>query len=125
MKGWQTRTFTEKMSVHHREMGRAKHSPLRMKFEIGKLDYALGGHPLWEFFRSAYQVTKPPLILGGIMILLGYLSSMLQRSERSVSPELMQFRRSEQMRRLQRFLLRRGPVSHAEHRSGGVGNDVG
>ncbi len=86
MKGWQTRTFTEKFSRHHREMGSAKHGPLRMKFQIGKLDYALGGHPLWELFRCAYQTTKPPLLLGGAMILFGYMSSMLRGVERPVSP---------------------------------------
>lgn len=108
MKGWQTRTFTEKVSAHHREMGSAKHGPLRMKFNIGRLDYALGGHPLWELFRCVYQATKPPLLLGGAMILFGYMSSMLQGLERSVSPQLLQFRRREQMARLRRLLSRSG-----------------
>ena len=100
MKGWRSRTFTQKVCLHHRKMGGAKHSPLRMKFEIGKLDYALGGHPLWEVFRTAYQLTKPPLILGGVMISAGYLSSMLRRVQKPISPELVRFRRGEQMKRL-------------------------
>jgi glycosyltransferase involved in cell wall biosynthesis len=103
MKGWRTRTFTEKVCSHHRKMGGAKHSPVRMKFEIGKLDYALGGHPLWEIFRAAYQLTRPPLILGGVMISAGYLSSMLRRLEKPISPELVRFRRGEQMKRLRRL----------------------
>jgi poly-beta-1,6-N-acetyl-D-glucosamine synthase len=106
MKGWRTRTFTEKICLHHRKQGTARHSLTQMKFAIGKLDYALGGHPLWEIFRSAYQMTKPPLIAGGVMIFAGYFLSMLCRVERPVSAELVKFRRREQMKRLRGFVLR-------------------
>jgi glycosyltransferase involved in cell wall biosynthesis len=105
MKGWQTRTFTDKVCFHHRKMGAAKHGACRMKFEIGKLDYTLGGHPLWEMFRSVYQLTKSPVIVGGAMIFAGYFWSALCRSERPVSAGLVEFRRSEQMKRLRRFFL--------------------
>src|SRR5258707_4795549 len=103
MKGWQTRTFTEKICEHHRVMGAAKHGPLKMKFEIGKLDYALGGHPIWELFRTAYQMVKPPILIGGLMILAGYLSAFLRRAPRPVSDEVVAFRRLEQMKRLRRL----------------------
>jgi hypothetical protein len=105
MKGWRTRTFTEKTCSHHRKMGGAKHGPARMKFEIGKLDYALGGHPLWELFRVAYQTTKSPMFIGGLMIFAGYFSSMLRGVKRPVSDELVRFRRAEQMKRLRRRFL--------------------
>lgn len=104
MKGWRTRTFPEKTCSHHRKLGGAKHGPARMKFEIGKLDYALGGHPLWELFRVAYQLTRSPFVIGGVMIFAGYFSSMLRGAKRPVSDELVRFRRAEQMKRLrQRF----------------------
>jgi len=104
MKGWQTRTFTERICEHHRAMGTAKHSPLKMKFEIGKLDYALGGHPIWEIFRAGYQLSKPPILAGGIMIFAGYFWSMIRNRQRPVSMELVRFRRREQMKRLRTFL---------------------
>jgi glycosyltransferase involved in cell wall biosynthesis len=120
MKGWRTRTFTDKVSTHHREMGSAKHGPLRTKFNVGKLDYALGGHPLWEAFRCLYQTTKPPYVLGGMMIMVGYTSSLLAHRERSISPALVAFRRHEQMARLRRFLLpgRRAEIGSAPPSSG-------
>ena len=107
MKGWATRTFTEKYCEHHRKMGTAKHGAIKMKLQVGKLDYALGGHPLWEVFRSMYQLTRPPFIIGGVMIFAGYFGSMLRRAERSVPKEFVQFRRREQMLRLQKFIARR------------------
>lgn len=113
MKGWQTRTFTEKFCEHHRVMGAAQHSALKMKFNIGKLDYALGGSPLWELFRTTYQMTKPPYFLGGALILAGYAWSAVRRVRRPVSDELVRFRRREQMRRIGRLFRRRSAASEA------------
>jgi hypothetical protein len=104
MKGWQTRTFPEKIFLHHRKMGTAKYSALRAKLKDGEKDYVLGGHPLWEIFRAVYQLANPPYILGGCALLLGYVWSMTRRRKRSVSKELMSFRRNEQMTRLKMFL---------------------
>jgi len=107
MKGWKTRTFTEKVSLHHRKMGSAERGALHAKFRVGSLDYALGGHPLWELFRTAYQMTKRPYVIGGLTLLAGYVSAQirgLRGEQRPISAELMAFRRREQMQRLRKFL---------------------
>ncbi|MBV9489210.1 MAG: glycosyltransferase family 2 protein [Verrucomicrobia bacterium] len=104
MKGWRTRTFTEKVSHHHRKQGSANHGVLKAKFRIGLMDYVLGSHPLWEIFRGVYQMAKKPVILGGCMILAGYFTSLVRRTKRPVSPELIRFRQGEQMARLRRLL---------------------
>ena len=105
MKGWQTRTFTEKVCLHHRDMGSAAHGTWMAKYKTGALDYALGGHPLWELFRTAYQMTKKPYVIGGLLLLVGYVSAAARRAERPVSHELVEFRRREQMQRLRKFLV--------------------
>src|SRR5262245_7898469 len=104
MKGWKTRTFTERVSLHHRELGTAQHGAFRARFRDGVLDYLLGSHPLWELFRTAYQMTRPPRVLGGLMLLAGFVAAACRGRERPVSPELVAFRRGEQMRRLHTFL---------------------
>jgi glycosyltransferase involved in cell wall biosynthesis len=104
MKGWKTRTFTDKAYLHHREFWSAEHSALMARFRDGAKDYALGGHPVWELFRTAYQMTKVPFVAGGLMLLAGYVWEMVRRVERPVSAELVEFRRREQMRRLWKFL---------------------
>jgi glycosyltransferase involved in cell wall biosynthesis len=104
MKGWKTRSFIEKQ-YFHRNMGSAKHGPVGYKFAVGRLDYALGGHPLWEVFRAAYQMTKKPWILGGMMIATGYAFAALTRAKRPISKELVRFRRREQMARLKQRLF--------------------
>ena len=103
MRGWKTWTFTERVCRHHRELGAAQHGAWGARFRDGKLDYMLGGHPVWELCRTAYQMTRPPRVTGGLMLLAGYLSAMLRRVSRPVSPELVAFRRREQMQRLRAF----------------------
>jgi glycosyltransferase involved in cell wall biosynthesis len=105
MKGWETRTFPEKTFVHHRQMGTAKYSGLMAKLKDGEKDYMLGGHPVWEVFRWIYQMTKPPYVIGGCAVFLGYLRSLCCQKPRSVPDEVMFFRRREQMSRLRNFFF--------------------
>jgi poly-beta-1,6-N-acetyl-D-glucosamine synthase len=104
MRGWKTRSFTEKI-YHHRDMGSVKHGPLGYKFAVGKKDYALGSHPLWEMFRAAYQMTKTPRVLGGIMLAAGYAVAALTLTKRPISKEMVRFRRGEEMARLKRHFF--------------------
>jgi glycosyltransferase involved in cell wall biosynthesis len=104
MKGWMTYSFAERTFYHHRKMGTAGSSELGSRFHYGKKDYFLGGHPLWLVFRSAFQITKRPYVLGGVCIFLGYAWCWVMRHERPVSSELMQFHRREQLARLKHLL---------------------
>jgi poly-beta-1,6-N-acetyl-D-glucosamine synthase len=126
MKGWKTRTFVEKVCLHHRELGTALGGGLAERFRQGAKDYAFGGHPLWELFRLVYQMTRPPIILGGLTLGAGYFWAAFQRLERPISSEMVAFRKQEQMKRLKTFLLqidripiaRSGLVATAGPRSG-------
>jgi glycosyltransferase involved in cell wall biosynthesis len=111
MKGWHTRTFLEKTCQHHRKQGAAMHSAFAGWFNVGRKDYVLGGHPVWEVFRWMYQMTRPPFVIGGCALLSGYICAWLRGTEHSISGELMKFRRQEQMVRLKRFLLRNRGMS--------------
>jgi glycosyltransferase involved in cell wall biosynthesis len=108
MKGWQTRTFTEKVCFHHRKLGvgAGSHGKLRMRFHYGRKAYYVGGHPLWECLRGLFQVREKPFVLGGVWFIAGYVWAALHRSERTVSRELMHFHRAEQMARLRHVFSR-------------------
>ncbi len=113
MQGWQTRTFTEKTSTHHRPISRGQHNMLKTKFRYGQKDYLLGGHPLWQIFRAVYQMKSRPYVIGGLFLLLGYAWSALIHVKRPISNELMRFHRSEQMRRLKKSASRICPFAFA------------
>lgn len=101
MRGWRTRSFPEKRFYHYRSLGTADKSVLGSLFSYGEKDYYLGGSPVWQVFRVAYRMAKPPVIVGGVALLFGYCWAALRRVRRAVSPELMRFHRNEQMKKLQ------------------------
>lgn len=104
MKGWKTHTFTEKACIHARKMGTGNASPFLIWLRQGQKDYFLGNHPLWELFRSVYQMTRPPYIIGGGVLFLGYLWPLLKREKVCISKDLKEFIRKEQLRRLTKLL---------------------
>jgi glycosyltransferase involved in cell wall biosynthesis len=105
MKGWKTRTFTDKVYVHHRQTGTAQQGVLMSNFRSGAKDYSVGSHPLWELFRGIYRMTRRPFVVGGLMLVSGYVWAHLRGVDRPVSREIVEFHRREQMRRLKAFLL--------------------
>jgi poly-beta-1,6-N-acetyl-D-glucosamine synthase len=106
MKGWQTRSFLEKTYLHHRKMSTANHSAFRVPLYVGRADYVLGSHPIWEFFRCIYQATKRPLLLNGGLRLTGFVWGMISE-EIQVPGDFVRFRRKEQMQRLRNLITRR------------------
>lgn len=104
MHGWQTRTFPEKPYVHQRQMGTATRRAVVVPFKVGQADYVLGSHPVWEFCRCVYQLTRRPILLKGTLCFAGYMWAMARGLEKQVSAELVEFRRKEQMERLGKFL---------------------
>lgn len=105
--GWETRTFTGSVCLHHRQMGTAQNGGIKARFKLGVKDYSVGNHPLWQLARTFYQITKPPLIVGGLALGWGYGWSLMKREKPVVPQELVVFVRQEQMHRLQKFILRK------------------
>lgn len=106
MKGWQTRTFTEKTCLHHRKIGTGTDSALMAHFRYGQKAYYVGGHPLWELLRGIFRMRTKPLLLGGVYFQAGFLWAAITRMKRPVSADLMAFHRAEQMDRLKGSLRR-------------------
>jgi len=106
MKGWKVRSFPDKRFHHHRSLGTAGRSSFAASFSYGEKDYYLGNSPVWELFRVAYRMAKPPLLVDGLALLLGYCWAAVRRVRRPVSRELMQFHRRDEMKKL-RTVLRR------------------
>jgi glycosyltransferase involved in cell wall biosynthesis len=116
MKGWTTRTFLGKSLYHYRKMGTGKSSPLGALFKLGKQDYSLGNHPLWEFLRMFYQMRFKPYLISGPVLFAGYMTATIQGTPRPISPKLVEFIRKEQLQRLLENItpIYRGRESHIQ-----------
>jgi glycosyltransferase involved in cell wall biosynthesis len=113
MKGWKTRTFTDKVCIHHRAMNTAGQGVLKARFKLGAKDYSFGNHPLWELFRTFYQMRNPPFVLGGVALGAGYFWSMVRRANISVPSDVVAFTHREQLQRLRKFVTRSRSASAA------------
>jgi glycosyltransferase involved in cell wall biosynthesis len=100
LKGWETRSFPNKIFFHHRPMGATESNVWKARFDYGRKDYFLGNHPLWQVFRVSYQMLKWPYVLGGLVIAAGYIYSFFARLERPVTAELVRLHQREQLQRL-------------------------
>jgi biofilm PGA synthesis N-glycosyltransferase PgaC len=106
-KGWQTRTFTEKVCLHHRAVGSGQHAAVYTRLlQTGRKDYLLGCHPVWEIVRTAFLMTNKPYIVGGILMLVGFLWALVSRPDRTIPVELINLRQDDQMERLKNILWR-------------------
>ncbi|MFX0134511.1 MAG: glycosyltransferase family 2 protein [Candidatus Hodarchaeota archaeon] len=103
MKGWRTETFADKYCIHHRKLGTSESNILAAAFKSGYSDYPMGVHPLWQLFRSIYQMSRKPVVLAGTMLLLGYCWAMISRAKSPVSIEFVRFRRKEQLQWLKEY----------------------
>jgi len=104
-KGWQTKRFDERVCRHHRNVGSGEHAGIyRRLLNVGRKDYLLGSHPFFEIFRSAHQMRNKPYIVGGFLMLIGYVWAMLLGIEQTMPKELIQVRRTDQMKRLKNVL---------------------
>lgn len=114
-KGWQTRTFEEKTCLHHRPMGTGGSSLLGARFKLGKEDYYLGGHPLWQTCRAIFLLKEKPYIIGSACLYAGYLYGAITRLKRPLPEPLMAFHRKEQMVRLKRIIGKQIGLSSWAH----------
>lgn len=124
MKGWQTRTFTEKTYEHHRKMGSAGAGKLQSSYKYGVKDHMFGNHLVWQLFRIIYQMTRSPYVLGGLSLAYGYFSALAKQVERPVSREWVAFRRREQLQRLKNLFLRKDSGQNRSIPSANSGNEL-
>lgn len=110
MRGWKTRTFVERTCTHRRAMGTGDRNHFRARFRHGQEDYWVGGHFLWQVARGVFQMRNRPRILGGLLLILGYLHAWLSGRPSPIPQELRNFHRREQMERLRTLLAGQGPT---------------
>lgn len=112
MRGWKTRTFTAKASIHHKPTQSGTHNNLIATFKSGYHDYLMGGCLVWQIFRAVYQMLKRPIIINGLTLFAGYAWAILTRAEKLVSSEFIAFRKNEQTQRLRKLFIKIISLGH-------------
>jgi glycosyltransferase involved in cell wall biosynthesis len=91
--------------VHLRPMGTSHRNWWTGRVRHGYGQYFMGTGPLYMLASAAYRMTRPPLVVGGVAMLWGYVRSAFRRVPRYGDAEFTAFLRS-----YQRACLVRGKV---------------
>jgi biofilm PGA synthesis N-glycosyltransferase PgaC len=103
MRGWRVQSFPELKAFHHRPTGSAA-GLLRNWYRTGLNDYFMGSHPVFELCKLARRLPEKPLILGALIRFSGFAWAYINRRQRTVSEEFVNFLRMEQIQRLRFFV---------------------
>jgi biofilm PGA synthesis N-glycosyltransferase PgaC len=110
-KGWEVETIPEIHVLHHRRVRTGTKSTFTMRFRQGMTNYSLGYDPLFQVASSLRQSAKRPYIIGGALILAGYVWARMHRTRQLLPRDVMHYLRSEQKARLRALISRtHGPV---------------
>lgn len=99
MRGFETCTFRDLVSIHHRPLGSAD-GTLRGHARHGECAYIAHYSASWIALRSLKIATRRPRVLSGAWFLFGYLRAAARRTERVSDAEFRRFTRRELRRRM-------------------------
>jgi poly-beta-1,6-N-acetyl-D-glucosamine synthase len=99
MLGWKTYSFHDLRLLQLKPTGSAD-GIWKNWVKNGRANYVTGYHPLFMLVKCLKRMIEPPYGLAAIGLLSGFLSGYLRRLPRIDDPALIQYLRSQQMRRL-------------------------
>jgi poly-beta-1,6-N-acetyl-D-glucosamine synthase len=99
MIGWKTRSFSELHLLHHRFTGSAE-GLLRDRVKHGLACYVSGYHPLFVAAKCVPRLAQKPYLIGSAAIFYGFLKGYLTRAPRVSDPRMIDYLRTQQLRRL-------------------------
>jgi glycosyltransferase involved in cell wall biosynthesis len=104
-RGWRTRSVQdEDLRIrHHRLMGSSDRSVLVGRLRWGRGQWFLGSHPLYVAAASVFRMLERPRVLGGALILAGFVQAWLRGESRYADAGFRTDLRRWQLRRLGRL----------------------
>lgn len=89
MKGWTTKSFLhpDAILMHHRLMGSSDKNVYRGRLRWGRGIWFMGYHPLYALASGIFRMREKPFVIGGLLIIAGYLGAAIKRAPRYDNPE--------------------------------------
>jgi GT2 family glycosyltransferase len=97
--GWAVTAFPG-LVAYHQEPSEARRGALRDAIRAGKMDYAVGSHPLFEVVKCIRRVSERPFLVRALFRLLGFTWCGIRGEQKTISADIVDYLRREQMKRL-------------------------
>jgi cellulose synthase/poly-beta-1,6-N-acetylglucosamine synthase-like glycosyltransferase len=111
IRGWEVKAFPDVVARNHKG-GASSRGVWRERWRQGKMEHAVGSHPLFVAVKCMSRVREKPYIAGALVRAAGYAACCWHGEKRPVSAEFVEFLRKEQLRRL-RFVRRWPPIERS------------
>lgn len=114
MLGWKTASWDGPglQVIHLRPMGTSDRGWWTGRKRHGSGQWFMGTGPVYFLAGVLFRLTRPPVILGGLAILWGYVGAALSGARRYPNPQFRSFLRS--FHRMSLLRGKRGATKHAE-----------
>jgi len=111
MLGWRTASIEDPQLriVHLRLMGSSDQSVFRGRVRWGEGQWFMGSTPAYVFASGVFRMRERPFVIGGLLIIWGYVLAALRRRRRYSEPGFRRALRHWQWRRLAR-VIRNGSI---------------
>ncbi|MCU7495170.1 MAG: glycosyltransferase family 2 protein [Ignavibacteria bacterium] len=109
MHGWQVKSISHLMVLHHRRTGTAVLNVLNFKFRQGAVEYSLGYHPFFQVLKCIFRMKEKPYVIGSICRFAGFWWTTLKKEERPVSSDFVRYVRKEQIERIANIVYFKAP----------------
>lgn len=106
MLGWETRSFPDLVIKHYKPIGFKQKKTLKREMLAGERLNYLGYHPLFAILKCLYNMKRKPFIIGGVLMLTGYLIAIISRGEQIEDKEMIKFQKKKQLKRLRKSFFR-------------------
>jgi glycosyltransferase involved in cell wall biosynthesis len=105
MHGWRIRSFEDLRVLHHKTAKEKGRHPLNGRFHSGKMEWAMGYHPLYEAAKCLGQLRKRPVILGSLAQFSGYTWAAWKNIRTELPEDVVAFNRRQQLQTLRNRLI--------------------
>lgn len=108
MKGWNTLSFyhPEAILMHHRLMGSSDKNVYRGRLRWGRGIWFMGYHPLYAIASGIFRMREKPFIIGGLLIIAGYLQAAFKNAPRYDNPEFRKHLHQWQLAQIKRLFFK-------------------
>lgn len=105
MLGWDTRSFLhpEAKLFHHRLMGSSDQNVYKGRLRLGRGIWFMGYHPLYALASGLFRMRERPVLIGGLIMIYGYLSAALAQQPRFDDPAFRKYLQTWQLRQLSKL----------------------
>lgn len=104
MQGWSTESFPDLRVFHRRAPGAEKANILNAHYLLGKEDYFVGNHPLFELAKCLRRIPAKPAISGSIFRLFGYIGGLLSGEPIIIPHHIIRYYQKEQINKIRSLI---------------------